>query len=126
MAPWIDPGKAATISVEPAETGVTTPVLLLIVATDGLEELQVTWVVISWLVPSENAPMATNCWMVSTCKDGTIDREDKVAEVTVRIVLAEILPEAAVMVVVPAATPIARPLLLLIVATEVIDELQMT
>ena len=39
--------------------------------------------------------------------------------------LPEILPEVAVMVVAPVATAVARPLLLT-VATEVLDELQVT
>jgi hypothetical protein len=46
-------------------------------------------------------------------------------EVTVRVVLPEILPEAAVIVAVPAVTAVARPLLFT-VATEVLDELQVT
>ena len=50
----------------------------------------------------------------------------RVAEVTVRVVPCEILPEAAVMVVVPAATAVARPPLLVTVATDVLDELQLT
>jgi hypothetical protein len=51
--------------------------------------------------------------------------EDRVAEVTVRGVLPEILPKVAVMVAVPAATAVARPLLLT-VATDVLEELQVT
>ncbi len=42
-----------------------------------------------------------------------------------RVVLPEILPEVAVMMVVPAATAVARPLLLT-VATPVLEELQVT
>ena len=49
--------------------------------------------------------------------------EDRVTEFTVNPVLPEMLPEAAVMVVVPIATAVARPLLL-IVATVGSDELQ--
>jgi hypothetical protein len=51
--------------------------------------------------------------------------EDRVAEVTVRVVLCETAPEVAVMVVVPAVRAVARPLLLT-TATEVSDELQVT
>jgi len=50
---------------------------------------------------------------------------DRVAEVTVRVKLPEIAPEVAVMVAVPAATEVARPLLLT-VATDVLDEFQVT
>jgi hypothetical protein len=51
--------------------------------------------------------------------------EDKVAEITLRPVLPEILPEVAVMFAVPGATAAARPLLL-IVATPVLEEVQVT
>ena len=56
---------------------------------------------------------------------GVTAMEDRVAGVTVRVVLPEILPKVAVMVVVPAARAVARPLLLT-VATEVFDEVQVT
>jgi hypothetical protein len=56
---------------------------------------------------------------------GVTDMEDKVAEVAVRVVLPDILPEVALMVALPVATAVARPLLLTI-ATEVFDELQIT
>jgi len=46
-------------------------------------------------------------------------------EVTVRVAFLEILPEAAVMVAVPAATPVARPPLLT-VATDVFNDFQVT
>ena len=51
--------------------------------------------------------------------------EDRVAGVTVRVALPEILPEVAVMVAVPAVMAVARPLLLT-VASEVLDEVQVT
>jgi len=56
---------------------------------------------------------------------GVTDMEERVAEVAVRVVLPEIIPELAVMVALPAATAVARPVLLTI-ATEVFDELQVT
>jgi hypothetical protein len=56
---------------------------------------------------------------------GVTDIENRIAGVTVRIVFPEILPEVAVTVAVPTATAVARPLLL-IVATEVFDEFQVT
>jgi hypothetical protein len=88
----------------------------------------VTCVVISWVVPSEKVPVAVNCWVVppgTLGLAGVIAMEDRVAEVTVRVVLFETAPEVAVMVVVPAVRAVARPLLL-ITATEVSDELQVT
>ena len=56
---------------------------------------------------------------------GITDIEERVAEVTVTVVLPRMLPEAAEMIAVPAATAVARPLLL-IVATDVSEELQVT
>ncbi len=46
------PPNTTVIVVAPGETVITTPVLLT-VAMAGLEEVQVTWVVRSKLVPSE-------------------------------------------------------------------------
>ena len=54
---------------------------------------------------------------------GVTDIEDKVAVVTVRVAVPDLPPKAAVMVVEPALTPVARPLMLT-VATPVLDELQ--
>jgi hypothetical protein len=54
------PLKAAVMVAVPAATPVARP-LLLTVATDVLEEDQVTCMVISWLVPSEYVPEAANC-----------------------------------------------------------------
>ena len=57
---------------------------------------------------------------------GVTAMEERVAEFTVRVVLPEIFPEVAVMVVpVPTATAVARPLLFT-VAMGVFDELQTT
>ncbi len=56
---------------------------------------------------------------------GVTDREERVAEVTVRVALPDVPPYVAVIVVVPGAISVARPLLF-IVATAVSDELQLT
>jgi hypothetical protein len=56
---------------------------------------------------------------------GVTARDNRVAEFTVRVVLPEIPPEVAVMVVVPTETPMARPVLS-IVATDVSDQPQVT
>ena len=53
------------------------------------------------------------------------DMEDRIAGSTVSVVLPRIVPEVAVMVAVPRAMAVARPLLST-VATDVLDELQMT
>ena len=124
--PEILPDVAVMIA-EPAAIAVAKP-LPLTVATDVFEEFQVTCVVISWLVPSEYVPEAANCLVFPAGMlglAGVTAIEERVAAVTVRVVLPEILPEVAVMVEVPAARAVAKPLLLT-VATEVLDELQVT
>ena len=47
---------------EPAATPVARPPLLT-VAVGVLDEVQVTCVVISWVVESEYVPVAVNCWV---------------------------------------------------------------
>ena len=91
----------------------------------GWMELQVTCPVISCVDPSFFMPMAMNCWMAPTGMAGIGVMEDRVAEVTVRVVLPEILPEVAVMVAAPTAPAVARPVLLT-VATDVLEEAQVT
>ena len=57
------PSKLAVMVVVPAATVVARP-LLVIVATEGSEELQAAWEVTSSVLPPENEPVATNCWVV--------------------------------------------------------------
>ena len=52
---------------------------------------------------------------------GVTDMEDKVAAVTVRVVVPAIPLKVAVMLVVPAPMAVARPVLLM-VATDVLDD----
>jgi len=59
--PWIVPDFAVTVTV-PLITPVAIP-LELMVAMAVSEELQVTEPVISLLLPSENLPVAVNCWV---------------------------------------------------------------
>jgi hypothetical protein len=81
-------------------------------------------------------PVAVNCWVTPAGMlglAGVRDMEDRAADVTVRVVLAEELElekllgvvEAAVIIVVPGEMAVARPPLS-IVATDVFDELQVT
>jgi len=121
------PLKAAVMVVVPAATAVARP-LLLIVATPVLDELQVTCAVISRLVPSEYVQVAVSCWVLPTtlfAVAGAIAIESKVTVVTVRVVVSVTVPLVAVMVVVPAATAVTRPLLST-VATDGLDEAQVT
>jgi uncharacterized membrane protein YqaE (UPF0057 family) len=120
-------GMVAVMVVVPGAMAVARP-LRSTVATDVLDELQMTCVLRSKLVPSEKAPEAVSCGVNPTGTLGlavVTDMRDKTAESTVRVVLAVIVPEVAVMVAVPWAMAVARPLLST-VATNVLDELQMT
>jgi len=126
ILPDINP-EVAVMVAGPCAMAVARP-LPLTVTEEVLDELQMTWVVISKLVPSEYAPEAANCWVIPAgmlALTGVTDMEDRVAEFTVRVMLPEIAPEMAVMAVVPAAPAVARPLLLT-VATAGLDELQAT
>jgi len=125
----------AVIVVEPAATGVTSPLeaaALLMVATDVDDELQVTVVVRFCVEPSEYVPAAVNCCVVPSTMfglDGVIATETSVAGVTVSVVDPDRVPDVAVIVVEPAATGVTSPLeaaALLMVATDVDDELQVT
>jgi len=139
-APEVLP-EAAVIVAVPAATGVTCPLepaALLIVATDAFDELHVTDVVMSCVLLSEKVPVAVSCSVVlraMTEVAGVTAIDTRVAELTVRVVEPvrvaepEMLPEVAVIVAVPAATGVTCPLepaALLIVATDVADELQVT
>src|SRR6266436_3898499 len=129
------PPKVAVIVVVPAATDVARPCdppALLIVATAVLDELHVTWVVRSCVVLSLKVPVAVNCRVVPFAILGVVGVTvivDRIAAVTVSVVLPETPPKVAVIVVVPAATDVAKPCeppALLIVATPGLDELQAT
>jgi len=118
----------AVIIEIPAATVVAKP-LLFTVATDVLEEVQMTWVLISKLIPSENAPVAVNCWVIPGGVRGMLglaglsDMEVRVAEVTVMIVVPDMAPEAAVIMAAPRPIATTKPVWPT-VATESLDEVQ--
>jgi hypothetical protein len=123
----------AVIVVEPVSTEVVKPLepdVLLMVATNSADEYHVTDVVISCVVLSENIPVAANHCVVPFPILGLVGvtaRETRVAEVTVSVVEPEIPSDVAVIVVKPAATPVAVPLdpeISLIVATAAFDDIQ--
>jgi hypothetical protein len=67
--------EVAVIVVVPAETGVTFPLepaVLLTVATDAANELQVTDDVIFCVLPSEKIPVAVNCSVVPRAMLGLV------------------------------------------------------
>ena len=76
--------------------------------------------------------MAENCWVVPLAMEGVAGltaMDTRVAAVTVNIVDPETLPRVALMVVVPALTPEARPSLLAafeMLATAGAEEVQVT
>jgi hypothetical protein len=112
----------------PPATDVAKPPLV-IVATAILDELQMTWVLISKLVPSENDPVAVNCWVIPAGVLGILalaglrDMEVRVAKVAIMVVVPEMSPEVAVIVAVPGPIPVTTPVFST-VAMESLDELQ--
>src|SRR5204863_158306 len=97
-------------------------------ATAVLDELQVTWVVKSCVVQSLRSAVAVKWRVVPFAILGAVGVTvivDRVAAVTVSVVFPETSPSVAVIVVVPAATDVARPALS-IVAKAVFEELQVT
>ena len=123
----------AVILVVPALTPLASPfepAALLMVATAVLVELQVTVVVRFCVELSEYVPVAVNCWVAVAAMlgfAGVTDRDTSVAGVIVSVAVPETVPEAAVIVVGPVASEVARPYdpaALLMVATAVSDELQ--
>src|SRR5580765_4337287 len=128
--------EVALIVVVPVATPVArpwVPLVLLIVATPVSDEAHVTDVVRFWVLPSLKVPVAVNCWVPLMPIEGfggvTANDCNVGGGVTVSTVEPVIVPEVALIVVVPAATPVARPwvpLVLLIVATPVSDEAHVT
>jgi hypothetical protein len=108
------------------------PLALLTLAIASAEELHVTSVVMSLLVPSEKNPIAASCREVPVASNelgATILIAFKVAAVTVALVAAETPLMAAVIVAVPAPKPVSNPSLpvtLLTVATSGAEEIQLT
>ena len=77
-------------------------------------------------------PVAVNCFAVPSAMlglGGSTVMDTSVAAVTVNVVEPEMLPSIAVIVLLPTATGVAKPLefaALLIVAVTVLEELQIT
>jgi hypothetical protein len=109
----VDPAIAPRLALmvaAPVTTVVAMP-LLLIEATEVLDEVHVTWPVRSCALPSLKVPVATNCCVVSTVTDGAAG----VTAIEIRIgLIVKVFdpvtpPVVAEMVVVPLAIPVARP-----------------
>jgi hypothetical protein len=118
----VDPNDALTVAV-PAPWLVANPAVL-IVATVGAEEFQIALFVTSWLEPSVYLAVAANCWVVPSGIEalvGVIVNETNAAGETVSPVCPDVVPDEAVIVVLPTACEVARPFKE-IVATPVADE----
>ena len=126
VEPLIGP-VVARIAVLPVATPVANPPLA-IVAAAVLVEVHVTKLVRFWLLPSLKIPIAVNCNVALAVIEestGVTAIDTKTAVVTVRPVVPVIEPEVALIVVLPGATPVAKPPVV-IVATDVLVELQIT
>ena len=118
--------EVAVIVVTPVPTLVARPVESA-VAIDEDDEDQVT----DWshcVLPSSKFPTAMNCCVVPSAIDGVAgltEIEMRCAGTTVKVIVSVNEPAVAVIVVEPAATVVAKPELLM-VATVVEDEFQVT
>ena len=109
------PPELAPMTVVPTPAVVAKPGALgalAIVATDDTDELQWTFIVMSWVVLSLNVPVAVNCCVLpldTVELAGVIATETSVPLLTVRVVVP-FKPEAlAVMVELPVRLPNAVP-----------------
>ena len=119
--------EAALIVLVPVPTPVANPPEV-IVATVVVSELHVAVLVRFCVELSENVPVAVNCFVVPLAIEGfagVTAIDTSVAAVTVRVVEPLIAADAALIVLVPAATPVANPPGLT-VATLVVCEVQVT
>jgi hypothetical protein len=97
-----------------------------------LDEAHVTEAVMSCELPSENVPVAVNCWRVPrdrTASPGVISIETRVAwvVVTVRVDVEEICPDLAEIMETPGVRPLTRPALpAIMLATATFPEDQLT
>jgi hypothetical protein len=126
VEPLIDP-KVALIVVLPAATLEVRPWALM-VAVAALEEVQVTVVVMSWVLLSLKVPVAVNCLVVPTAMlevAGVTAMETRVAAVIVSDAVPLTPPEVAVTVAVPVPVLLANPVAS-IAATDDDDEDQLT
>ena len=122
--------EVAEIVADPRVRAVAIPAAV-IDATVVSDEAHVTAPVMSCELPSENVPVAVNCWSVPrnrTAFAGVTAIETKVALVTVRVAVEEMLPELAEIVEAPGESPLARPATppALMLATATFDEAQFT
>jgi hypothetical protein len=122
---------AAVMLVVPAATPVARPLDPLIVAAAGFDDVHTTPVVNGAVVPLLYVPVAVYCCVTPAAMlavVGVTAIDCSVAAVTVSVTPALVNPpDAAVMLVVPAATPVAVPVPVpVIVAAAVFDDVHTT
>ena len=128
VLPLIVPNVAEMVVV-PVALDVARPVFNPIAATLGLELVQLAVPVKLVVMELEKMPVALNCWFKPRAIEGATGVtaiDTSWAGVTVRVVLALIVPKVAVMFVVPVPTEVARPVFNPMVATEGLELVQLT
>lgn len=125
-AALVTPLSEAVMLVEPAATPVAVPPAAM-VATDGVDEVQVTLLVRFCALASLKVPMAVNATVPFTLTEGeagVMAMDTSVGGVTVSVAPGSLvtLPCEAMMVALPAALPVATPVAL--IAAAALDEVQ--
>ena len=108
--PLTDP-EVAVIVADPAATPVARPVALIVAKFVALD-VQLTLLVMSVVLPSEKIPFATNacvCPVAIEAVAGVTVIDVSCAAVTVTVAVLLTGPRVAVIVAVPAETPVTRP-----------------
>jgi hypothetical protein len=124
--PDTNPELAVTVQL-PAARALARPEMLTL-ATLPSEEVQIAVAVMSWVVPSLNVPIAVNCCTVPAGSEGfagVTAMDDRTALVMVTTMLPLVLPDVTVIVAVPAARAVTKPLLST-VTTFVSEDVQVT
>jgi hypothetical protein len=119
----IKPDVAVMMAV-PTPSPLANPPLAMLATVE--DELQVTELVRSCALPSLYVPVAANCWLVPLAIDalpGLTDNDTNTGAVTAKLAEPVMVPEVAVIVVVPGATLVAYPAAP-IVATPETDDAQ--
>jgi hypothetical protein len=123
--PLIVPDLAVMVAV-PGATLVANPPLLT-VATPVADEDHCTVLLRFCVLPLLYFPVAVNCWPLpaaTVAVAGVTEIDVNSAAVTVNVAEPLIVPDLAVMVAVPGATPVANPPVLT-VATAVVEEVHL-
>ena|SRR5580700_6784046 len=114
----------AVMTAVPTPSPLATPPPAMLATVE--DEVQVTELVRSCALPSLYVPVAVNCWLVPLAIDalpGLTDIDTNTGDVTAKLVEPVIVPEVAVIIVLPGLTLVASPPLLT-VAIVVADEVQ--